>query len=169
MKMKNLLVMERYVLEALESGDKNFSEAHEATGLDYAVLKNVLCELLNKNMVSYNRGVYSLNIREKEQWLTKVNSSECLNAEVKELFGTMVSHHFDPNAQDEELKVQKLYMTPQEERIFQTYLINMEKFIKDIQGGQKARARQGQVRDQKLVIWGKARYEDVVQSSLKAI
>ena len=167
--MKNLLVMERYVLEALESGAKTFSQTHEATELDYALLNNILCELLNKNMVIYNRGVYSLNMKEKKSWLSQVNSSESLNAEVKELFGTMVSHHFDPESQEEELKVQKLYMTSEEERIFQTYLINMEKFIKDIQREQKMRGYQGQVKDQKLVVWGKARYENVVQSTLKAI
>lgn len=167
--MKNLLVMERYVLESLESGAKNFAQMSEATELDYALLNNILSDLMTKNMVCYARGSYTLNLERKEDWLPRVNSKECLNTEVKELFGSMVSNHFDSEGEDKELKIQKLYMTPEEERIFQTYLINMEKFIKDVQREQKSRGRQGQVKDQKIVVWGKANYESVVRSTLKAI
>lgn len=167
--MKNLLVIERYVLEALESGAQNFAQMSEATELDYALLNNILSELMTRNMVSYNRGLYSLNLAEKQDWLPRVNSKEGLDAEVKELFGSMVSHHFNSKERDHELKIQKLYMTPEEERIFQTYLINMEKFIKDVQKQQKTRGLQTRVKDQKLVVWGKANYDRVVQNTLKAV
>jgi hypothetical protein len=167
--MKNLLVMERYVLEALETGAKNFSQTHEATGIDYALLNNILSDLTTRNMVSYKQGLYSLNLSGKAGWLPQINSGENLNAEVKELFSTMVSHHFTTKSQDKELKVQKLFMTQEEERIFQSYLINMEKFIKDVQREQKVRGQQGKVREQKLIVWGKASYESVVQTTLKAI
>lgn len=173
--MKNLLVMERYVLEALESGPKNFAQMYQATEVDYGLLNNILSELMIKNMVRYDRGRYCLNLEEKSNWLSQVNSKECLSTEVKELFGTFVTHHFDGEElnkdkdKNKELKVQKLYMTSEEEKIFQTYLINMEKFIKDVQREQKARGRQGQVKEKKIVVWGKANYESVVRSSLKAI
>lgn len=167
MKM-NLSVIERYLLETLSKGVKSFSQLNEETKVDYALLNNILSKLMMENIVSYRTGRYFLNPETQELWLPLINSSESLTEEIKELFSTLVSDYFS-NEENVSLKVQKLSMTEHEEKIFNSYLINLEKFIEDVKKERKKNPFQGKLKEQKVVVWGCADYGRLVQNTLKAV
>lgn len=165
---RNLLVMERYILESLNEGPKGFSQIHQETQLDYGLLNNILAELVMKNMLSFNKGLYEINMKEKESWLPAVNGKKALQSEVRELVSTFAHDHFD-EAQSAQLRIQKVSLTAEEEKIFQSYLINLEKFIQDIKKQNRTQAKGTKVKDQKVIVWGQANYGNLVQSTLRAI
>lgn len=165
---KNLTVIERFVLETLAKGARKFGQLNEETQIDYGLLNNILSELMMENMVAYSQGRYFLNPETQATWLPLINSAEALGEEVKELLSTLVSDYFEQR-NTVALKVQKIAMTQSEEKIFQSYLINLEKFVEDIKKERLRNPFQAKLQEQKVIVWGHAGYSTLVQNTLKAV
>lgn len=164
----NLSVVERYLLETLSKGVKSFSQLNVETKVDYGLLNNILSKLMMENIVSYRSGKYFLNPETQALWLPLINSTESLTEEIKELFSTLVSDFFKCE-ENVFLKVQKISMTEHEEKIFHSYLINLEKFIEDIKKERTKSPFQAKLKEQKVIVWGHADYGKLVQNTLKAV
>lgn len=165
---RNVTVVERYILETLGKGAKRFGQIHEETNVDYGLLNNILSELMMENMVSFTQGRYFLNPETQNQWLPLINSSQAVGEEVRELFSTLVNDYFEKQS-DVALKVQKISMTAKEEKIFQSYLINLEKFIEDVKMERAKNPFESKLQEQKVIVWGHAGYSQLVQNTLKAV
>lgn len=171
--LEGLLVVERMVLESLSRKAKNLQEIIMDTGLEEGLLKNIIPFFLMENMVRYERGIYSLNMKENHKWMDKINQREHLKAEVKELFTSLVNQYFNEmkveKTNEVELKVQKVWLTPSEEKILNSYVKNIESFIKNIEDDRKRKPVQERLCEKKVFIWGQSDYSHLARGVLEAV
>lgn len=173
--LEGLLVVERMVLESLSRKPKNLQEIILDTGLDEALLKNIVPFFLMENMVRYEKGIYSLNMKESEKWMDKINQREHLKEEVKELFTSLVNQYFNEMKAKEEklsevdLKVRKVWLTSSEEKILNSYIKNIESFIKSIEEDRKRQPVKERLCEKKVFIWGQSDYSHLARGVLEAV
>ena len=173
--MEGHLVVERMVLESLSRKGKNLQEIINDTGLEEALLKNIMPFFLMENIVCYDKGIYSLNMKEGQKWLEKVNHETHLKEEVKELFTSLVNHYFaEMKAKEEklsevDLKVRKVWLTSSEEKILNSYIKNIESFMKNIEDDRKRRPIKERLCEKKVFIWGQSDYSHLARGVLEAV
>lgn len=163
---KSLLMVERMILESLIKDDKNLSQLAQDTGLKSELLSNVLANLINDNMVTFNGHRYGLNQKQAATFMKNYQSSRDQLEELKELFVTMINSSFEGKGK---IKLQKVFLTKQEEAILGSYFINLEAFIKSIKEGRKMNSVAESTGEQHVFIWGEAKYKDLALESLFAV
>ena len=89
-----LLIIERIIVESLSKKERNLQEIIIDTNLEHSLLLNILPNLIMKNIVRYNRGIYSLDKENCFQWLNEVNKDDHVKEEAKELFISLVNQYF---------------------------------------------------------------------------
>ena len=162
---KGLLVVERMVLESLVKGEKNIQDLGDDTNLSQNLLSGIASTLVMRGIIRFKRGKYSLNLEEKG-WVSEINAEECVKEEVKELFISLVNHYYaDREKIQAGLKVQKVYMSESDEKIFNSLLYNLESFVKSLRENKKCA---GKTCEQKVVMWGHSTYEGLLGSMLGA-
>jgi len=165
-----LLLVERIIIESLAKKEKNVFELEIDTNLDQALLLNILPNLLMKNLVRYQRGIYSIDKEKSLLWLDTINERENIKEEVKELFTSLVNEYFkDDLKKSSELKVQKIWLTRDEELILKGHLNTLESFFSSVRESRKSRPQKEKTAEQKVVVWGLSNYQDIVQGVLEAV
>lgn len=163
-----LLVVERVVLESLSKKGKKFDELQADTNLKTPILLNILQNFLMRNFVSYKKGTYSLNLLTKSSWLPLVNARENIKEEVKELFVSLVNSYFKTEKKNNiDLKMKKVWLTDNEEKIYKTLLSNLENFIKNLEGNRGGVKES--ISSKKVLIWGHSDYSTLVNGVLEAV
>jgi len=137
-----LLILERIVVESISKKDKNIQELSVDTNLEHAILLNILPNLLMRNIISYTRGSYSIDKEASLKWRVGINNDDNLKDEAKELFTSMVNQYFKkdfeiPKKKTTLLKIQKVWLTKDEEIVFNSHLINLENFFQNIRKSRK--------------------------------
>lgn len=161
MKKNNLMMIERMILESLEREAQNLGELKEDTGLDYGLLNCLLGVLLQKDLIVYNRGKYSLSLRSRNGDFTdKVGVRE----EVREILHSLLQRHFS-SEQSPCLKVRKVWMNEKDFTLFQAQLVNLERFIDSLKYNDKQNHK---LQHQRVVVWGMSEYGDLMKEALKA-
>lgn len=159
-----LLIVERMAIECLAKGPKNIFKVSEDTGLSSQVATNVLYHLVENGVVSFKNSQYSLNEEKREQWLSVINDQAGIINEMKDVFVSMINESFE-NEEETQFRYRKVWMTRRDEKIFKSYLKNIETFL----DGLRERPEMAKIRDQKLIIWGFGKYSDVVKANLKSV
>ena len=137
---EGLLTVERIVLESIARMKKNLNELKFDTSLEISVLKNILENFLSKEIILFDEGIYSLNHDTKEGWLLDINKKENIKEEVKDLFNSVANQYFRIETSSQYftsqvgLKVKKIFMSQEEEVVFQAYLRNFSKFLDSLKG-----------------------------------
>lgn len=171
--LEGLLVVERMVLESLSRKARNLQEIMIDTGLGEDLLKNIIPFFLMENMVRYERGIYSLNMKENQKWLEKINKREHLKEEVRELFTSLINQYFNEMKLEENknvnLKVRKVWLNPSEEKILNSYVKSIESFIKNIEDDRKRKPVQERLCEKKVFIWGQTDYSHLARGVLEAV
>ena len=136
MNSESLMLIERIVLESISKKEQNIYELSLDTNLEQGLLLNILPELLIKNLIKYNRGIYSINKEQSLKWSETINSKESIKEEVKELFTNLVNEFFNKekvnNHKQTSLKVQKIWLTKDEEKALNSHLLNLENFFRHV-------------------------------------
>lgn len=173
MNLESLMLIERIVLESVSKKDKNIYELSLDTNLEQGLLLNILPELLMKNLIKYNRGIYSINKEQSLRWSETINSKDSIKEEVKELFTNLVNEYFNKEqnkkSKDTDLKVQKVWLSFDEEKLLNMHLVNLENFFKNIKLGRERNPIKEKTHEQKVVIWGVSNYSDLVLGALEAV
>lgn len=156
---------ERLVVESLAKGEKSLNDLHHDTAIAYGLLNNIIVQLQFKEVLSYEKGKYYLK---KESFSNSSSQRESFQLELKELFMSLLNQYFEDD-RTATLRVQKVWMNDSEEKIFHSYLINMEKFLSDLQKNQYHKASTLTTKDKKVVVWGHANYSQLIEQTLKAI
>lgn len=173
--MKNgLLIVERIVVESLSKKEKNLKELEIDTNLEHGLLLNIIPNLMMQNIVLYNKGIYSLEKEQSFLWLKSVNDKENIKEEVKELFVSLVNQYFkkdlaENKAQTPHLKVQKMWLTRDEEIILKSHMATLEGFFQGIKDARLKNPIKGKTCEERVVIWGFSQYSDLVEGILKAV
>lgn len=167
---KGLLLIERFIIESLSKKDMNIQELAIQTKLDHGLLLNILPNLMMRNMIQYKRGTYSLNRLEGQKWISQINKKEFLKEEVKDVFQSLVNNYFKEEvAKNSDLKVQKIWLTKDEELTFNSHLKGLENFFKNVKESRLRKAENERLFEQKVVVWGHMSYGDIVNEILEAV
>jgi hypothetical protein len=169
-----LLILERIVIESISKKEKNIQELSFDTNLEHSILLNILPNLLMKNILKYNRGSYSIDKEASLKWLSNINKEDNLKDEATELFTSLVNQYFkkDIEMQNQKkalLKIQKVWLTKDEEIVFNAHMINLENFFQNIKKSRKLQPIREKTYEQKVVFWGASQYSDLVHGVLEAV
>lgn len=169
--MKNgLLVLERIVIESLIKKEMNIEELVVQTGLSHGLLLNILPNLIMNFLVKYERGQYSLNREMIGQWSKEINKIENLKEEAREIFNSLVNSYFKQEVERSvELKIQKLWLTADEEKLLNGHLKNLESFFKNIKEQRLRKPVVERTKQQKVIVWGHLEYSNIIQEVLEAV
>lgn len=169
--MDGLLVVERMIVESLEKKGRSFYEIHEDTGINLGALTKLLDRLINRGILLYKKGFYWLNRDPESTWIKEINRTENLKDEVSEVMHSLIDVRFeksDKNKSDQKdyLKLQKIWLTKEEERLLQAQLKSIELFISNIREMRKKESVVEKTSEKSIVFWGKAAYRDVISPVL---
>lgn len=170
-----LLIIERIIVESLSKKERNMQEIILDTNLEQSLLLNILPNLLMKNMIRYQRGLYSINKENCFQWLNEVNKTDNVKEEAKELFISLVNQYFKKDllvkkdAVKPQLKIQKVWLTQDEEVILRSHMAGLESFFSSVKDSRKVKPQREKTCEQRVVIWGFSQYSDLVEGVLKAV
>ncbi len=169
--MNGLLVIERVILESLQNKGKNIFEIELDTQLDHNLLANTIPNLIMKNIITYKNGIYSLNMREKNSWMETINTENNIKEEIADIISSVISGYFDKEKNARPcLKVKKIWLNKQEEKILNAHLHNLEEFVRNIE---QDRSRNNNVTnklyEKKVIFWGHSNYSDIVEQILAAV
>jgi predicted transcriptional regulator len=155
--MKELLLLERAVLESVAGGNNSLVEVAIDCQLDESITRTILSRLIKRGLICFD-GTYK--ILKNDIAYVNINRTEARQAEVNELVETLVNSYFDQSGTL--LKVQKVALNAKEEKIFNSLLNSLEIFIRDIQ----KEKRKVKTSDQKVVLWGATNYGELISSTL---
>ena len=169
-----LLLLERIIVESISKKEKNIQELVIDTNLEHAILLNILPNLLMKNIIKYQKGSYSIDSATSLQWLSGINKNDNVKEEAKELFTSLVNQYFKKDIAAKTkpsplLKIQKVWLTRDEEILLNSHMINLENFFQGIKNARKVNPVREKTCEQKVVIWGASQYSELVQSVLGAV
>lgn len=169
-----LLMIERIVIESLSKKEKNIQEIEIDTNLGHGLLLNILPNLLMRNMVRYKNGVYSIDKDHCFEWLSEVNKKENVKEEAKEIFTSLVNQYFKKDATmapqaGPQLKIQKMWLTRDEEIILKSHMNTLEGFFNGIKEARRYHPQKEKTCEQRVVIWGFSHYSDLVEGVLQAV
>ena len=170
-----LLIIERIIIESLAKKEKNLYELKLDTNLDHSLLLNILPNLMMKNMIRYQQGIYTLQRENCFEWLNQVNQVDNVKEEAKELFISLVNQYFqkDLSKKNEELspqfKIQKMWLTHDEEILLQSHMANLDGFFHSIKKSRQMKPQKEKTCEQRVVFWGLSKYSDLVDGVLAAV
>jgi hypothetical protein len=169
-----LLLIERIVIESLSKKEKNIQEIEIDTNLSHGILLNILPNLLMRNMIRYKSGTYSIDKDHCFSWLSEVNKKENVKEEAKELFTSLVNQYFmndqiQAKQSGAQLKIQKMWLTREEEMILKSHLATLEGFFQGVKVARLHHPQREKTCEQRVVIWGFSHYSDLVEGVLKAV
>jgi hypothetical protein len=169
----SLLIIERIVIESISKKDKNIYELVNDTKLNQELLQKILPNLLMKNLIRYQRGIYSIEKTMALKWLETINEKQNLKEEVKEMFATLVNNYYqeDQNAikKNNQLRVQKIWLSPDEDSILRSHLAMIDLFFKNIKNSRERNPVRERTHEQRVIIWGTSMYSDLVEGVLESV
>lgn len=160
-----LLLTERIIIESISKDCTSIREIKIDTGLESTIVNTLVPELIIKNIVSYTDGVYSLNMKQSDLWLKEINSFKNKKSEIKDILMASV----ELLDQEKSLNMQKVFLTPFEEKILNVELKKIENFISQIQKEKRSIKVKSKTTDMKVVYWGFSNYGDLVEEDLKYV
>lgn len=164
---KTILVIERIVIESLESKGRRLDELEEHTGLENGLLKAVLFKLIEQGVLTYQGGIYELNWSQKKDWLPLVKDQEGMKAEIKELFSSLVNLIFKKEG-NALLRVKKVWLEPQEQDELSRRLKEIDLLLENIRNRRTVKPVKEVTKGKKVLFYGVCGYEDLVDGVLKA-
>ncbi len=169
--MENFVLVERMLIESLGKNAKNSCQISEDTGLDALVVTNILSDFLDKKYISFSNGLFSLTPLFLEKNLEKHREIKSKKFELKSLFSSVLNNVFSGRQAKAQthLKLKKVWLTEEEERILQTQLRGLDLFFESVTQKRKTSQNKKDQRlaDKKVVFWGSCQYSDLADASLR--
>lgn len=170
---EGLLILERIIVESISKKEKNIQELAIDTNLEHALLLNILPTLLMKNIINYQRGIYSINKENSLLWKSGINKTDNIKEEAKELFTSLVNQYFKNDIAEAKhnsvLKIQKVWLTKDEEMVLNSHMKTLESFFNSVKNSRKINPIREKTFEQKVVIWGTSQYSELVHGVLEAV
>lgn len=164
--MDGLLVIERFVLESLNRGEKNLGELELDTKLSRSLLINLLSSLSMKNIVVFKDSKYQLSQHKKDLWLEEINQTEARREEMKELMISLVNIFYNQNeVKRSELKMKKVRLSKIDERILDKHFGEIEHYLNNLHRTQKNLDEP--LTEQRVYVWGQSHYGDLIKETMQ--
>ena len=148
--LKGLLLVERLVFDSLSRREKNIMDIVTDTGLNYSTVRSLLSNLVLKNIIVFERGVYKRNI-------TTLNPQDHRD-EVVEVAQSM-----------EHVILKKMVISEEDAKILESMMASINSFLNNIQNKQLSRPIGHKTCEKKVVLMGISNYSVLADASLKAV
>ena len=158
--MPQLLTLERVVLESISKGHNRLNSIQTDVGLQLSLVLSILSKLMKKGYITLNQGSYQ--ILDNELAWKKASKKENVKEEIHELSESLVNNYFS-NPSKNCLKVQKIYLSESDEKIFGSLLYNLETFIVSLRKDQREKGIRPSSKDQKVIMWGYSNYQNILE------
>jgi hypothetical protein len=162
--MKELLMLERIVIESIAKGENTVCRIQKDTGIDHSLLLSIAAKLLKRGLVDYRKGEYSVS--KNEVCWRSVNRNESIKNEIKEVSDSIIDVFFQDKTRNK-LKLQKVYIDEKDEKILNSLLHSVESFLVDLRNSQ--RGKDIKTKNQKVLMWGYGGYSDLISNTLKVV
>lgn len=91
-----------------------------------------------------------------------------MQGEVKELFLSLINHHFEElENRTCGLRMKKVYVSGRDEKILHAHFKNLHDFVENIEKYPMA-GKTGKTCEKKVIFWGQSDYGSLIESSLIA-
>ena len=163
---KTLSILERIVIESLNKTPKNLILLSNDTGIRMNILENIVKELVAIEFIFFNDDIYKLNITKIKNWMKGSHASSSQKSELRSLFDLVVSNYQMNNKLENKLKLQKVYLTYEEERIYNEHLAQLEDFIKQVNRNRKIDEIKFNTNQESVIYWGHTEYSNLIDEAL---
>ncbi len=150
-------VIERAVLETIQDGARTLSEIAESSSIPTPLVSQVINDLMATEFIIYEEQKFRVNPRISSECKDALQNNTNMTLEMNELVSTLVE-----NREAGTLKMRKVYMTTQEEKIFDGLIYNLESFLKSLSSKSK------NLKKKSIVILGETKYENLIKHTLTA-
>ena len=154
----NITILERMVLETLNTSEKNINTIQERTSINKMFLNKIMTSLIAKNLITIKEDLCVLNRAISPAVTQELNEPHSLMSEVNEIITSCLRDKITMKNQ-QSFKLKKVNMTEREEKIFRGLIYNIESFINSLTCNDN-------IKDQKIIFWGEGRYADIKDSIL---
>ena len=159
-----MLALERIIVESISKGRNTLEKIESDTLLKYPLILSIVNNLLVKSILSQKDHYYSI-ARNSLNWKKENSDTELIN-EIQELSEEIIKNYFNYK-DNNSLKLKKIYMSEQEEKIFKSILNNLELFLNGLKKDEDKKNEKNKTVKQKVVLWGHSKYEDIINSSAR--
>lgn len=161
-----MLLLERIIVESIKKEGSFITDITVDTKLDHSLVLILLTRLQKKGLIQKNHGRYSI-VSSNSSWQREHEDSQ-LCGELQELTEKMVTNYFHTKKK-ETLKLQKVYMTKSEEKIFDSLLDSLESFIKGLQKEQAGKILKDTLSEKKVIFWAYTDYKNLIGQTLRSV
>ena len=144
-----LMAIEKYILESIQKGNKSLFEIHKDTELEPRQITALLNSLVIKGLLGKDDNGSYYQISDKSSIKKKYKMIE-----IAQIIKNNIKNSF--KGQSSQFKMRKVYLNSQEEKIFNSMLINLEDFLNGIT------CKKGQTSKEKLIFWGENSYQNII-------
>jgi predicted transcriptional regulator len=168
--MDSLLVVERFVIEALSKKACSLDDLKSETQLDHSLVLTVLNLLMNRGIVNKNKSNYQLALERKQDWLPILKSKEGIKSEVKELFSSLVNQSIvEEEHKKADFKLKKIWLTPKEKEVLDQKWKEIESLLVTIRENRRRLPKKECLAESQVLFWGQAPYGNLVNDMIAAV
>tara|TARA_B100000886_G_scaffold306192_1_gene238387 strand:+ start:40 stop:528 length:489 start_codon:yes stop_codon:yes gene_type:complete len=160
MNFKNLLLLEKAILDSLNDCPKTVGEIHEDIGVEHCYVVNALNLMLREKWIKFFDMKYLINCEEGSQGL-KSNNFRLPNYSNEEI--EVISNM-------KNLNLVKVSLSKFEEKILKVHLKNIEDFFNNLDNAvlkTESKRRETSLCREMFFVWGSSNFGDVLRSSLQ--
>ncbi|MCB9063097.1 MAG: hypothetical protein H6622_16355 [Halobacteriovoraceae bacterium] len=159
--MRKLLAAERYILEVLNNNHYSFNELKDKSKLDDQILRNLLSNFLDQEVVCLKNGIYSIDTERVRGLLSEANDTDFVHYEIDELISSFLELKFDKNERFKEsthLSLKKVDMNPSEYVLYKSMVKNIETYLEQL----IKNPNRDENSQKYIFFWGNSFYSDVI-------
>lgn len=147
-----LTTLERYILESISKKNNTIIQIHLDTDLPPKKIENCILNLQKAGWCFIQGKEIKLNLEKiKDQKPSSLQKA----AELSMIVKNGIKNSINKNSTNQ-FKFEKVYLTEDDEKIFNSLLYNLEHFLKKIQ------KKKGSTAKEKIIFWGENTYKNII-------
>lgn len=146
--MYQITLLDRIIIRSISKKNINLSQISEDTALEERIAKNILQDLVVKNILKIQNDEYRINPHLNDDQINLINNKQDLQIERKQMVNSLI--------ENELLHLEKFYLSSKDKVIFEAMVKNLQLFI---QGTKK---NNGSTKEETLFFWGQEQYKNVM-------
>lgn len=152
--------IERLILESISKRAKNTLDLIEDTKIEQNIIMNIVQSLLIKNLIVLKQRRYHINQNLNKELIHQLQNEQNMLIEISQIVKLTIKKSL--NNKDNSFKYKKVYMSPDEEKLFKALLYQLENFLAGLSN------KKGNTYQQKIIFWGNNTYESLASDMLNS-
>lgn len=170
-----MTLIERIVLESIQSGSKSVAKIIVNTDLTQNIVDKSVQNLLQKSLVHYEDGSLVVNKKGFSKFAISYDYQMEKRYEVRNIVDSCIKHYFDEkmgirNTNENlehktKLSLKKVWMTEEEEKIYNSLIFNLNHFLSKL--GESKSKKPRFIKNKKIIYFGSCDYNHIIDEQFK--